>query len=178
MSTPSGSSERLRAHDTLYCASSSASVPLNVAGLFVLGRGTDRASLPRDRISERPADGGTRESLEGWLALLKVAAGPPRFSPGQGRPRWATAAFPERELRAAARRRGASPNELVAALTVGAIAYVLRARGDTRPGGAVRPLIPIMVHSAARAHRLGNRGARCVTKPPVFPMEERERVRR
>lgn len=312
MSTPSGSSERLSAHDTLYFASSSASVPLSVAGLFVVGRDAKGESLTRDRfcvhleerlsalprfrqvvrplplrlatprwvdddnfslarhvqahalpapyrlgeleafvarlnereldgrfplwevhlleggpgggtamlirwhhamvdgmsavhvirtllddgaraavtsdptpepaavdrISERPADGGTRESLEGWLALLKVAAGPPRFSPGQGRPRWATAAFPEQELRAAARRLGASPNELVAALTVGAIAYVLRARGDTRPDDAVRTLIPIMVHSAARAHGLGNHGAHFVTKLPVFPMEERERVRR
>jgi diacylglycerol O-acyltransferase / wax synthase len=134
---------------------------------------------PRPEASEladdsRSGDGG---SLEGWLALLKAAAGPPRFTPGRGRARWAVAAFGERELRAKARRLGVSLNELVAALSAGAIAHVLVARGDARAGDSVRTLIPIVRPSAARQRSLGNHGAHFVTKLPVAPMAADERVR-
>src|SRR5262249_7747594 len=112
-----------------------------------------------------------------WLALLRAAAGPPRFIPGRGRPRWASVSFPEGELRAAARRLGASLNEMVSALSVGAIAPVLAARGDTRPADTVRTLIPIAPPERARERGLGNHGAHFVTKLPVSPMEEDGRVR-
>jgi diacylglycerol O-acyltransferase len=121
--------------------------------------------------------GAASQSLEGWIALLKAAAGPPRFSPGRGRARWGMAEFPENEMRAAARRLGASLNELVAALTVGAIARVLAARGDTRPDDTVRTLVPIVRASAGRERGLGNHGAHFVTKLPVSPMDEEKRVR-
>jgi diacylglycerol O-acyltransferase len=131
-----------------------------------------------------PASGAPRQirtdvdSLEGWLSLLKASAGPPRFIPGDGRARWAMAEFPERQLRAAARRLGASLNELVAALTAGAIARILAARGDMRRGDTVRTLVPILRVSAGRERGLGNHGAHFVTKLPVSPMDEENRVRR
>jgi diacylglycerol O-acyltransferase len=117
-----------------------------------------------------------RRPLEGWLALLEAAAGPPRFTPGRGRTRWAMAAFPEGEMRAAARRLSASLNEVVAAVTVGAIARVLAARGDTRPDDTVRTLVPIVRASAERERGLGNHGAHFVTKLPVSSMDEEARV--
>jgi diacylglycerol O-acyltransferase / wax synthase len=129
------------------------------------------------REEETTTPAGRQESLEGWLALLRAAAGPPRFIPGRGRPRWASVSFPERELRAAARRLGASLNEIVSALSVGAIAHVLAARGDTRPDDTVRTLIPIVTTAPDRERGLGNHGAHFVTKLPVSPMEEDGRVR-
>jgi len=306
MNAASGPSDRLSAHDTLYFASSNASVPLSVAGLFSVGRDRDGASLAADRLSrhleerldalprfrqvvrplplrvaaprwvddasftvarhvhvhrlpeparpdeleafvarlngreldarfplweihllEGAADGrtamlmrwhhamvdgmsavhvirtlvdggprslvapksdgsrvgetktsaGAQESLEGWLALLRAATGPPRFVPGRGRARWASVSFQERELRATARRLGASLNEIVAALSVGAIAHVLAARGDTRPDDTVRTLIPTVTPARDRERALGNHGAHFVTNLPVSPMEEDDRVR-
>jgi diacylglycerol O-acyltransferase len=147
--------------------------------------GTARPTIPRDAGDGEPSAraavpraGGTEtNSLKGWLALLKAAAGPPRFSPGGGRARWAMAEFPESEMRAAARRLGGSVNELVAVLAAGAIAHVLTARGDTRPDDTVRTLVPIVRASGGRERGLGNHGAHFVTKLPVSPMDERERVR-
>jgi diacylglycerol O-acyltransferase / wax synthase len=133
------------------------------------------ADVPR-RTASSPGRAGTHP-LQGWMALLKAAAGPPRFSPGRGRARWAMAQFPEAEMRATARRLGGSVAELVAALAAGATARVLAARGDTRPDDTVRTLIPILRASGRRERGLGNHGAHFVTKLPVSPMDEKERVR-
>ncbi len=137
---------------------------------------------PGEETGERPAAARSRSrldaaQLEGWLALLKAAAGRPRFTPGTGRARWGAAVFPERELRAAARSHGVSLDEVVAALSAGAIAYVLSARGDERPGDSVRTLVPIFRPGATRMRGLGNHGAHFVTRLPVAPMAEGERVR-
>jgi diacylglycerol O-acyltransferase / wax synthase len=147
----------------------------------------DGPGLAERRARPAPADTGPMRphepdpeagSLEGWLALLRASAGKARFSPGRGRARWAGAAFPEREMRAAARRLGVSLNELVAALPAGALAHVLAARGDSRPDDSVRTLVPIVLPSAARDDGLGNHGAHFVTRLPVAQMDEEARVQR
>ena len=157
-----------------------------VRTLFDLGPGPTEVplELPEPPLegqpitsAERPRSRPDRQQLEGWLALLKAAAGRPRFSPGRGVARWGSAAFPERELRATARSCGVSLDELVAALCAGAIAYVLTARGDTRPNDTVRTLVPIFRPGATREKGLGNHGAHFVTKLPVAPMDEHARVR-
>jgi hypothetical protein len=114
--------------------------------------------------------------LDGWLSLIEATEGEARLPSGQGPARWAAAWFPERELRVAARRRGAALNEIVPALVSAGVAHVLAARGNARPGDVLRVLVPIVRPSEDRISGLGNHGAYFITRLPVGPFDEDDRL--